>query len=122
MYYFCSKEDFKNGTILQPRVPINRMNNEENQIKRICVSRCIDGCLIAIGGLNVGGIVNIYSCTFEGETYKPNINKVVDCPFTGEEWILTDTTLTKFIQLKITKVIERTIGKMSMDTYCYNLI
>lgn len=121
MVFFASKNEFKDGTILNPRVPIYKMKNEDKVMKRICVSNGIDGCLVAIGGFGVGDIVNIYSCTFEGQVYHPTAHQVPDSIFTGELWILTDTIIEKEFILEITEVIERKHNEMLIDTYKYIL-
>lgn len=122
MFFHCSKELYSDNTIFKPRVPHNKMNCEEGKIKRICTSQSIDGCLVAIGGFKVGDTVYVYKCEFNGKTYKPNCYEVPDVIFTGEEWILNDTIITKLYQLEITDVHIRTHNTMRIDTYSYKFI
>lgn len=119
MFFHCSKELYKNGTIFKPRIPINKMNCEDTQTKRVCVSQSIDGCLVAIGGFNVGDTVHVYTCGFEGNTYKPSCYEVPDVAFTGEEWVVNDVLIRKLWELEITEVHERNYNKISIDTYSY---
>lgn len=119
MFFHCSKELYEDGTLFKPRVPRNKMNSEEAETKRVCTSQSIDGCLVAIGGFQVGDIINIYDCTFQGDTYKPSCYEVPDVFFTGEEWILSNTVIRKLWQIEITEVHTRNHNSMNIDTYSY---
>lgn len=122
MFFHCSRHLYENGTIFKPRVPINKMNGEESEIKRVCTSQSIDGCLVAIGGFQIGDIVYVYMCDFDSNTYKPSCYEVPDVLFTGEEWITTDTVIKKIWKLEIINVYKRKHNHMSIDTYSYRFI
>ena len=64
IYFFVSKQDF-NNKIIYPKIPIHKSDNENDKIKRICVSQSIYGCLSALSALPVlmtDDIINIYKC------------------------------------------------------------
>ena len=122
MYYFVSTKNF-DGKILSPRIPVNRMNNEDECTKRICVSQSIDGCLVATY-YEVGEMVYVHSCE-SNSVVSPSTIQVEDSPFTGEQWITKPVLVTLFIKLKITERIKRTASvdsRMAIDTYCYEVL
>ena len=60
MYYFVSDRNFDSET-LEPRIPINRLLDEDDKIERICVSKSIIGCLSAISP-EEGEILFVHTC------------------------------------------------------------
>jgi hypothetical protein len=120
VYYFVSINNF-DGKTLYPRVPINRMDNEDESTERICVSQSIDGCLVATY-YEVGDIVYVHTCE-PNKVVTPTYKQVEDAPFTGEQWILEPVEMKLFIRLKITKRINRKLGgtNLPMDTYGYDI-
>lgn len=96
------------------------MNNENKEIKRICVSQSINGCLTAIGGFNIGDIVYIHECESDA-VIQPAIDQVIDRCFTGEQWILTPTKMKLFIKIIIIGMIDATIYGFSNIMYAYKL-
>jgi len=120
LYYFVSKQNF-DGKILYPRIPKNRMNNEDEEIERVCVSQSIDGCLIATY-YDIGDIIYVYTCE-SNKVISPTIKQVEDSPFTGEQWIVEPIKMKLFMKLEITEKIERVVGDndLSIDTYRYRI-
>ena len=98
------------------------MNCEDKTIKRICVSKSIDGCLCAVGGFQVGDIVNVYRIIDKTKTFTPPIKLVPDVIFTGEEWITNEVQIMKEFTIKITKVFVRNHNTMSINVYDYDFI
>jgi len=122
MYYFVSNKNF-DGQTLYPRIPKNRMCNEDEGIERICVSQSIDGCLIATYYV-VGDIVYVHTCEPNyDKVITPSIKQVEDSPFTGEQWIIEPVKMNLFMKLIITETIERIIGDgdMNINTYRYKI-
>lgn len=109
IYYFATTEDMGKKIILKPRIPesitLTGDSAENNKIKRICVSKSIHGCLLAISAsISIDDIVYIYQCNKnQNEVIQPTINDVYDSPITGEEWLLTDTKFILFMKIKIIK-------------------
>jgi len=120
MYYFVSIKNFDNQ-ILHPRIPKNRMNNEDEEIERICVSQSIDGCLVATY-YGVGDIIYVHTCESD-KVISPTPEQVEDAPFTGEQWIIEPVEMKLFMKLEITEKIDRVIGNadLSIDTYRYRV-
>ena len=92
-FYFCTTSDkFGESMILYQRIHDTiDPENEDNKIKRICVSSSILGCLSAIGHtLSVRSKVNIYYCDVNdmNKIYQPTIKNVSDVEYTGEFWLL----------------------------------
>lgn len=92
-FYFCTAKDGLGETIfLSPRVPETiDPENEDNTIKRICVSSSILGCLSGIGHtLDKGDKVCIYYCDINDMNiiHQPSKEEVSDADYTGEFWIL----------------------------------
>lgn len=118
-YYFVSNQNF-NGEILYPRIPENRMNKEDSETKRICVSQSIDGCLVATY-YDPEDIIYVHYCESDKVT-TPTVKQVEDAPITGEQWILESVEMKLFMILKITDVIKRSLGMfgtMPINTYRY---
>jgi len=119
IYYFVSDKNF-DGQILYPRIPYNRMDNEDDEIERICVSQSIDGCLLATY-YGLTDIVYVHSCESD-KVISPTIKQVPDTPFTGEQWIIEPVKMKLFITIKITQIIKREFHNMPMDIYCYKIM
>ena len=100
-YYFISKQNH-DGKTLEPLIPKNRMRDEDNKIKRICVSSSIAGCLTAIHILKEGNYVYIHSCESDS-VIQPTIKQVPDVQLTGELWIIEPVKMTLISKIKITK-------------------
>jgi len=98
-YYFASRLNLDN-VMLYPRVPLSRMEIEDNSIERICVSKSINGCLSACQCWCKDEIVNIYKCE-SNKVVEPTLEQVPDKCFTGEEWILEPVKMKLFMKVKI---------------------
>ncbi len=119
--YFCATTNMS-GQTLKPRIPTFRMKNENEDIKRVCASESIDGCLVAIGGFQIGDTIYVHTCVGPFESQSPTIEQVLDVPFTGEKWITTDVLLEGFLEIEITEVVERSLFGMALDTYIYKIV
>lgn len=119
-YYFVSTQNF-DDKILYPRIPKNRMVNEDEDIERICVSQSIDGCLVATY-YDVGDIIYVHTCESD-KVITPTEEQVKDAPFTGEQLILEPVKMELFMKLKIKDKIKRIVGdtNLDIDTYYYGL-
>ena len=103
---------------MYPKVPVNRMVNEDSSTKRICVSQSINGCLTAIGDFNVGDLVYIYECNSDLVS-QPLLSQVVDRCFTGEQWILEPVKMKLFMTIVIIEMMDVTVNGMSNIMYGY---
>lgn len=121
-YYFVSKTNFDEQYLL-PRIPKNRMKNENGEIPRICVSKSINGCLTAVGGWKIGDIVFVHTCTVdEKHVYDPSISEVEDACFTGEQWILEPVEMTYFTKIEIKEILDCTLNNMENTLYSFKLV
>lgn len=99
-YYFASQKSNLDGAILNPRVPLSRMETEDDKIKRICVSKSINGCLSACQCWFKDDTVNIYTCE-SNKVIQPSLEQVPDSCFTEEEWIIEPVEMKLFMKVKI---------------------
>lgn len=76
------------------------METEDDKIKRICVSKSINGCLSACQCWDKEDIVYIYKCE-SNKVIQPTLKQVPDQCFTGEEWILEPVRMQLFMKVKI---------------------
>ena len=118
-YYFASKNNF-DKQILEPRIPVNRMNSENDTTKRVCVSQSINGCLTAVGMFNIGDTVYVHKCKSDN-VIQPFIEQVQDSCFTGELWILEPVEMELFITLVIIGLIDATINNIDNILYAFKL-
>lgn len=119
LFYFVSREKM-NGEIIYPRVPKNRMSEEDDTTKRICASLSIYGCLNALG-FEIGE--RLYVHTFESEDYmQPTWEQVGDVGFTGELWVMEKVTLCQFAVIEITRELEYKDGETGVNQYAYKII
>lgn len=119
-YYFASKMNF-DEQILYPRIPHHRMNIENSNTRRICCSESIFGCLTAIGGFDVGDIIYLHICESNNVGH-PNFKDVPDVAFTGEKWILEPVKMELLTRIKITEMIDTSIGGLSNPQYGFDVI
>ena len=106
VFYFCTnKKSFGNKMTLKPRVPKTVGTGEDTEIKRICVSQSINGCLTSIGcNLYINDTVYVYKCDVNQDcVVQPTINEVPDCFLTGENWLMKETEFELAYKFKILK-------------------
>lgn len=115
-FYFVSKDDNLNARTLYPRIPLNKFNNEDTNINRICVSKSIIGCLSATGGYNIGDRVSIYQIE-NNDFYEPSISEVIDSPLTGEVWILNSVKLNFFSLIEINSINYIEMNNLIVPVY-----
>gem|GEM_PF-2600933 len=119
-YYFASKQNFDNQ-ILEPRIPLHKYNSEDDEIKRICVSQSINGCLTAIGSrFSIGEIVYIHQCE-SNNVIQPTTDQVADVCFTGEQWIVESVVMHLFMKIVIIGMIDATVSELSNVMYAFKL-
>jgi len=94
------------------------MNDEDDIIPRICVSKSINGCLTGTQCYGLGDIVNIYKCE-SNNVIQPSIEQVPNVCFSGEEWILEPVIMQLFMQVKILSVINCHINDNKMYNKLY---
>jgi len=104
IYFFVSKQDF-NNKIIYPKIPIHKSDNENDKIKRICVSQSIYGCLSALPVLMTDDIINIYKC-YSNDVIKPSKKDVIDVNLTGEVWLIEPVKMFFYKKIQITGVIK----------------
>lgn len=107
MYFFISDKRFADGTILYPRVPINRLTEngtEDNQTKRVCICKSIIGALTSTELYTNHKIIYVYTCN-PTNVVSPTCEQVDDNIYTGEEWSLDPISITMFTILHVTKTI-----------------
>jgi len=98
-YYFASRENL-DGKTLTPRIPLSRMEIEDDKTERICVSKSINGCLSACQCWCKDETVKIYKCE-SNKVIQPTLEQVPDRCFTGEEWIIEPVKMELFMKVKI---------------------
>ena len=82
------------GEVFKPRVPQNIAGEEDNKVKRVCVSTSVVGALRAICCEDVTGFyylhkpVSVGKKKIEDHIYKPTVDDVPDVIETREKWIL----------------------------------
>ena len=87
--------------VCYPRVPYNRMDDEDDTVERVCVSLSINGCLCGIGCSLDKHTVYIHSCKVNKKYLRqPTVDEVPDVMITGELWY------TKEVRLKLVKVVK----------------
>jgi hypothetical protein len=119
-YYFASQENFDNK-VLEPRVPEHKYNCEDAEVKRICVSQSINGCITALASsFSIGDIVYIHQCESDN-VIQPTTKQVVDVCFTGEQWVLEPVVMKLFMKIIIIGMIDATINDMSNVLYAFKL-
>ena len=111
MYYFISDKNFDSDT-LDPRVPLSRLLDEDDKIKRICVSKSIMGCLSAINP-SEEEILFVHTCN-SNNVIQPLDNQVKDNIFTGEEWILEPVEMKYLMTIKIKNVLSINIDYLNL--------
>lgn len=95
-----------NGKYLEPRIPDNyfiKNGYEDNETKRVCLSKSIQGSLMGLG-YNCKGkefYVNIPDGIYK--TYTPSKSEVPDCKITKEIWILEKVKLKCIGKIKVIK-------------------
>ena len=121
MYYFISKHNF-DSDILEPRIPINRLEDEDDKIKRVCVSKSIVGCLSAIAPPE-NEILIVHTCD-SINVIQPTVEQVPDVMFTGEEWILEPVNMNYLMTIKTIKKFDNNIYDygVTINTYTYEII
>ena len=120
-YYFVSDKNL-DGETLYPRIPKNRMFHEDSSIERICVSQSINGCLTAVGGIEIGDIYYIHECEISNDDIvQPSLQQVPDRCFTGELWVVTPTCMKLFMVIMATGLLDTQINTMSNPLYSFKL-
>lgn len=122
-FFFISRRNHS-GKTLEPRIPKNRLREEDATTKRICVSSSIAGCLAAVHGLKEGNTVYIHTCETDKAIY-PTIDQVSDVNFTGEIWITEPVEMYLIQKIKITKVSHFEFDPkngIGMTNYQYRVI
>lgn len=98
--------------IFNPKIPENRVENENDSVKRICVSNSKEGCILLKSGLYYGELIvnglssgripryhdHFYFCDIEeDQIYYPSESEVPDCVIHGldrrEIWLLKPTKM-----------------------------
>lgn len=82
----------ENLTSLRAQIPECAINGyEDTNIKRVCFSNSIDGCLSALQSGKVTLFIYVPNEAIgENEIYHPSIREVRDAEFTHEIWIKRD--------------------------------
>lgn len=120
-YYFASKKNYDNH-ILHPKIPQHRMECEDDEISRICVSQSINGCLTAIEPNSVGDVLYIHECEADDkDIVQPTLYQVPDCCFTGELWIIEPTKMKLFMKIITTGCIDTEFNSMHNAQYSFKI-
>lgn len=119
-YYFASKKNF-DQKVLEPRIPECKYDSEDAEIKRICVSQSINGCLTAIGSrFDLGDEVYIHQCE-SNNVIQPTPEQVVDVQLTGEQWILEPIKMELCFKIIILGTINSSIKGICNVLYAFRL-
>ena len=101
-YFHITQDVYENKVRWKPRKPYRMMG--EPLTPRICVAPTIEGCLVALGEVLVGGrLVYVYKAIGSFKIFNPI--KVVDSKVTGEKWIKTPTVFKKIRTLNLEKLL-----------------
>lgn len=106
-YYHISKSNL-DGTVLKPRVPESRMDQEDGRKRRVCFSTNIRGCLKAICAEYFLGFgddeyyVHV-PYNYKSKVYKPSEKEVPDVKYTREKWFLNKVKLHCVGKIKVRK-------------------
>ena len=110
---FHVSEENLNNKVLTPRIPTNSwfIDNgyEDNKTPRICVTKSIDNCLIAIGDDIKDMVLNVYVLEKVDEeliTKKPSKEEVPDVEVTNELWILNKARCKFLFRIKVGNAIK----------------
>jgi len=107
--------------VLEPRIPVCKYNCEDSEIKRICVSQSINGCLTAIGSrFDLGDKVYIHQCESDN-VIQPTSEQVKDVHLTGEQWILEPIAMTLLYTIIILGTLNSTIKGVCNVLYAFRL-
>lgn len=86
--------DSHDGEVFKPRVPDNRIEYEDDKVKRVCVSTSVIGALRGIACDDASGDYILHTPVNAGRKkisdyiYKPTVNELPDVIETREKWIL----------------------------------
>ena len=124
--YHISEKNL-DGQILHPRIPDNFLTiqgYEESKTARICLSKSIDGCLIAMSANLKNKVFNVYLID---ESYAtPSIkeisnNEVPDQSLTEEVWVLNSIKLKYAFKIRVldaySKPLKYKYGENWAETY-----
>lgn len=103
MRLFHITNDLTHDGIFNPRIPLERMDTEDDSIPRICVCDSIEGCFSAMpygGGrldcyINSGLVFKVFEFEAQPEYTSEDLyysELVLDAEMTGEHWITTKIT------------------------------
>ena len=103
--YHVSQESH-DGDIFRPRVPENRLEYEDEKVRRVCVSTSVIGALRGIACDDVDGDYKIYMPVGIGWEisdfiYKPTVNELPDVIETREKWILCPVKMVECERVQI---------------------
>lgn len=99
--YHISKINLGNVVVLSPKVPEDIASNEDSTTKRVCACLTIPACIRASevlfaqphAWLDDGIEVWIYEADVPVENIvQPDVSKVPDVWFTGELWVIVETS------------------------------
>lgn len=119
-YVHCSW-DIVDPAEFKPRIPCERLDLEDIEIPRICVSDSIENALHAMPGTgetirgmhlaNIPVIVHVYYLTVDPEyVYEPSSAQVPDVDYTLEKWLLKEPAYVSREDYLITNEIIREIN------------
>ena len=120
IFYHVSKDPHISETVVYPRIPTYRMEGEDQEIPRICVSPSILGCLSAVDQLEVNDVVYIYTCE-STDFCQPSGQQVADQHLTGEMWITEAVKIEYYQQITIKEKIIRKVDGSVIPYYIYDV-
>lgn len=88
------------GKVFKPRIPSNRLPDEDGSLNRVCLSSSMSGAFRACSQNDYNYAImfvhvpeNIDNIIKRGGLYKPNENLVPDVNFTQEHWLRRPTKM-----------------------------
>lgn len=112
--YHVSKRNRGPEITFIPRIPLEAMSGEDEKIKRVCLSKTIEGALIALGNQFPYDdfICYVYELSNNPKIYKPSKTEVPDVEETGELWALEPAKLKRLYKVMVK---GRKRGKLSIE-------
>lgn len=118
--YFLSEKKLDSNNIL-PKVPDNYFTQsgyEDNKVKRVCLCKSIDKCLMALSKNCKDLVFNVYVIddAYNYEIFTPSVIDVPDSIVTEELWILSKVKARYNGKIKCTGVIPNNGYEYSYGT------
>jgi hypothetical protein len=126
MNYYHISDINQNRRKFRPRVPKDRLPEEDGKTKRVCFSTSINGCIYAIGFDEIFFMFSKFHdytyyvhipLDYSGNIYKPTVKEVPDVRETREKWFLDTVKLKCIGKIKIYQSKNRGVRFRWLEKY-----